>query len=145
MFNRTSLAVLVEGFGANPNALLGYLVRVQTDNERAFEEFLGSDLANRLALRDRVSIGSHGLATDQIRELVMSGLQELPVVSAISASFGWHRNLDEGGVLALLGNWVERVASQHDYNALIDWLNLVLTRSRWCPQPMRDDAWQLID
>jgi hypothetical protein len=139
------LAVLVDGFGANPNAVLGYLVRAQVENELAFEEFLGSDLGRRLALRDRVSLASHGPATDRLRQLVMSGLQELPVASAISASFGFHRKLGESGALALLDNWVERVDSQQDYNALVDWLNLVLHPDPTVPEMMRDSVWRLIE
>jgi hypothetical protein len=75
----------------------------------------------------------------------MSGLQELPVASAISASFGFHRKLGEAGALALLDNWVERVDSQQDYNALVDWLNLVLHPDPTVPEVMRDSVWRLIE
>lgn len=139
------LSVLVSGYNTNPNALLGFLVRAQSDNEFVFEEFLGSEAAADLTLRDKVSLGSHGPATPGVRELVGRGLRELPVATAISASFGWHRNLDEAGMLALLNDWLDRVASQHDYSALVDWLNLALHPESTVPSTMRDSVWRLIE
>lgn len=140
-----ALSVLVSGHSTNPNALLGFLVRAQSDNELVFEEFLGSEAAADLTLREKVSLGSRGPATPGVRELVGEGLRELPVATAISAGFGWHRHLDESGMLALLNDWLERVVSQHDYSALVDWLNLALHPEATVPEAMRESVWRLIE
>lgn len=139
------LTLFVNGFARNPDALLGYLVRAQADNESAFDEFLESDLADGFGLRDRLAIGVRGPATDRARERIMLGVRELPVASAAAAIFGWHRNLDETAILTLLRDWVSRVESQQDYNSLVDWLNLVLHPEGTVPDLMREEAWRLIE
>ncbi len=139
------LALFVGGFTRDPDALLGYLARAQDDTESAFDDFLDSDVAKGFALRDRLAIAVRGPATARARERIMLGVRELTVASAAAAVFGWHRNLDETAILTLLRDWVSRVDSQQDYNALVDWLNLVLHPEGAVPDLLREEAWRLIE
>lgn len=122
----SSAEMLVRHFDANPNALFGYLVRLEESNERAFEDFLESDLAFRLDKGNRLAIAVRGKLTGSLREFILSGLRDMPIEAAVTLCLAWHRHLDGVSVRLLLEDWLTRLESQGAYNALIDWVSLVI-------------------
>jgi hypothetical protein len=66
------------------------------------------------------------------------------VAEAIAALFGWHRNLTENDVARVLEDWTRRIETQRDYNALIDWLSLVLHPEVEVPPALRKGTWDLL-
>lgn len=142
---RSLLPDLVAVFPVNPEALLGYLVGLEgAGPEAAFDQFLDSELAAGLPLRDHVALAVRGAVTDRARARIMTGIAQLPVNEAVSAIFGWHRNLTEADIITVVRDWARRVESQRDYNALVDWLNFVLHREGVIPEAMRDDVWTVL-
>jgi hypothetical protein len=117
---------------------------VESGDESAFDEFLDSDRARQLDLRARLTIAVRGPVTDRSRVRVLAGLRELPVADGTYVLFGWQRNLSDDDVDALLDDWLPRVSSQRDYNALVDWFNLWLHGQEAIPDRLRDRALRLL-
>jgi hypothetical protein len=72
----------------------------------------------------------------------MGLLREVPAAQAAFALFGWQRNLSAEASDALILDWLGRVETQQDYNAVIDWINL---RERTEEGPSDDQATVLLD
>jgi len=141
----TTLEALLHVFGSSPSGLIGYLHGLaESGHEAAFDEFLDSDKAMQLDLKGRLTIAVRGPVTDRSRARVLAGLHELPVADGTYVLFGWQRNLSDNDVDALLDNWLPRVLSQRDYNALIDWFNLWLHGQEAIPERLRDRALRLL-
>lgn len=116
---------LVGTFDKNPAALAGYLAGlVDAGANDAFDDFLNSEAAKGLDTRAKLFLAVRGPVTDRARARIFGGLHELPVGVGTFTLFGWQRNLGERDVVTLLDDWIERILSQDDYNALIDWANL---------------------
>lgn len=130
----TTLDALMRTFDRNASGLVGYLHGLtESGHESAFDEFLDSDRALKLDLRARVTIAVRGPVTDSSRARIIAGLHELPVADGIYSLFGWQRHLSEDEVDTLLDDWLSRLSSQQDYNALVDWLNLWFATSEDIP------------
>ena len=143
--DQATLSGLVEAFTVSPSALIGYLSGLQaTGDESAFDDFLSSELARSLGARDRVVIAVRGPASDLARERILAGIWTLPVADATYALFGWQQNLTQTDLSEILHDWVGRIQSQDDYNAVLDWLNLVLHSEEVVPSTLREDTWQLV-
>lgn len=140
-----TLDALLRAFSSSPASLIGYLHGLtEAGHKAAFEEFLDSNRAMQLDLKDRLTIAVRGPVTDQLRARVLAGLRELPVADGTHVLFGWLSNLSDEDVDALVDDWLSRVASQRDYNALIDWLNLWLHGREAIPERLRERALRLL-
>lgn len=143
--NTEMLAGLVDVFDITPSALIGYLSGLQASgNTTIFDDFLDRELAQNLSTRDRVSIAVRGPVTDRARTFIISSLRALPVADGIYAIFGWHRHMTEEEMADVLRNWTDRIESQQDYNAVVDWLTLALHQQNSMPLTLREDAWRLL-
>ncbi|MGI8514630.1 MAG: hypothetical protein ACR2NT_05725 [Acidimicrobiia bacterium] len=143
--NEAMLIGLVQVFAVSPSALIGYLSGlVAAGNESTFDDFLESELAQTLSLRDRVAIAVRGAVTERSRERILMGIRSLAVAEATYVLFGWHRNLTQDDLAGVLNDWTSRIQSQEDYNAVVDWLNLVLDPESVLPPALQEDAWRLV-
>jgi hypothetical protein len=130
---------LVERFAPNPIALVGYLAgRVEQGDESAFDDFLSSPQGAAMALKDQVALATRGPATTDARERVLAGARTLPVAEAASVIFGWQPNLSETDEAELVDDWLARLTTQADYNALIDRLMTWLFNEEQVPDWARD-------
>ncbi len=135
---------LVDAFATNPSGLLGYLSGLaDAGEESAFDDFLDSATAQQLSSRDRLAIAVRGPVTDQSRSRILSSARELLPREGTSVLFGWHRNLDEDAVASLLPNWLQHLDSQEDYNALVEWVGVILHDEGYWPA-VRDLVWELL-
>ncbi|HEV7938963.1 MAG TPA: hypothetical protein VGP18_13185 [Solirubrobacteraceae bacterium] len=130
---------LVAKFEPNPIALVGYLTGlVEQGDESAFDDFLESQLGVGLNLKDRVAIASRGPVTKSAREQVLVGTRTLPVAEATAVIFGWQPNLSDDEMAGLVDDWLARLDTQADYNALIDrimtWLFNKERLPDWAPE-----------
>jgi hypothetical protein len=129
---------LLAGFRRNPAGLGGYLAGlVEKGDECAFDDFLDGHLATKLDSPEALTIAAHGPATDRAATRILELARQVPVFQATVALFSWQRNLSEDDVRSLVSDWSKRVASQQDYNALIDWLNLWLPNDGSVPDALR--------
>ncbi|HEV3321880.1 MAG TPA: hypothetical protein VG147_06765 [Solirubrobacteraceae bacterium] len=113
--------VLVARFELNPIALVGYLAgRVEQGDESAFDDFLDSPLGAGLTPKDKVALAARGPVTNKARERVLAGARTLPVAEAAAAIFGWQPHLSESEMGGLVDDWLARLTTQADYDALID-------------------------
>jgi hypothetical protein len=135
---------LLDAVETNQGALLGYLGgRHRGGNNSAFDEFLASDLASRLTDRQQVTIAARGPVTPQSRERILATVRRLPVADAVAALFGWHRNLESVEIEAALDDWLQRITDQRDYNALLDWVAL-LVHDEVPSESILDQIWALV-
>ncbi len=112
---------LVANFEPNPTALIGYLAgRVEDGDESAFDNFLDSPLGAGLTPKDKVALAARGPVTNKARERVLAGARRLSVADAAAAIFGWQPNLSEDEMAELVDDWLARLTTQADYDALID-------------------------
>jgi hypothetical protein len=116
------LVELVGSFGQNPDALLGYLQGlVDAGDLTAFDRFLGTPDALALDAQTRLAIAARGPLTEAARVRTQAMALELPVAGAARALFGWQRNLTDEEIATLANDWLRRLETQEDYNALLDW------------------------
>jgi hypothetical protein len=141
----TTVDALISDFSINSTGLVGYLSGlVETGRESAFDDFLGSEKAQRLDLKSRLTVAVRGPVTDQVRARVLAGLRELPVADGTHVLFGWLSNLSDDDIDTILDDWLTRVSSQRDYSALVDWFNLWLHNKDAIPDRLRDRAFRLV-
>ncbi len=136
---------LTGAFDTNPSALLGYLVALaDAGDNTAFDRYLDSPRSQPLTARERLGLATRGPDSQQARDRIRTALAELPVHEAAPASFGWHRNLSNSEIAELVTDWTARIESQDDYNALVDWVNLVLHGVEQIPAELYDPTWDLL-
>ncbi len=129
----------------NPVAVPGFLAkRVELGDKDAFDDFLDGALATALDARGHVFVAVRGPATERAKGHIVEGLAKIPVANGAFLLFGWQRNLDHLEMAKLAKDWIPRIASQADYNALVDWLNLSLYSEGSVPALLRDDVLKLI-
>jgi hypothetical protein len=116
-------SALVTNFEASPNMLFGYLAGlVAGGNEAAFDEFIESDLADALDETRTLDLTVRGPDTDAAKARVQTLTEKLPVAQVTRALFAWRRNLVETEMLTLASEWLPRLETQDDYDAIVDWL-----------------------
>src|SRR5262249_12322647 len=126
-------------------ALVGYLsVLSDSSDESAFDEFLGSPRAAALTDYERLFLVVRGPATPAARQRIDSLVQTLSVVEGTRGLFGWQRNVSAQKAKEFLHDWLPRIASQVDYNSLVDWMSLQLHDLDTPPEEMRSDLFELI-
>jgi hypothetical protein len=126
----------------NLAGLVGYLYgSVRAGEEDAFDSFLDGELAQQLDDTTRLAITVRGpkSAAGWTRALdLMSGL---PVHVAAPLLFGWHVDVEEDRIAALLADWLPRIETQQDYNAAVDVTAMMVFRR---PPPLGHDIERLI-
>lgn len=136
------LALLAD---ANLTALAGYLQGLVDEGDTAaFDDFLDSDRARDLDLRTVLALTVRGPLSDPAQQRVSRLLRELPVLEGVRLIFGWQRHIDVEGARQLIDEWSERLASQEDYNAVIDWISLWRPRDGDLPRELHDNVWSLL-
>jgi|GEM_PF-795513 hypothetical protein len=136
---------LVKAFPLNPAALVGYLRgRVDAGDETAFDTLLDGPLATSLGARDELAVAARGPLTQHSRQRVLGLARNIPVAQAASALFGWQQNVTDNEAIQLVSDWLARVATQQDYNALIDWVNFRYPHDDGLPDPFRPLALKLL-
>jgi hypothetical protein len=119
--------------------LIGILSDRANSNPAIFEDFLNSELGRNLPPASRVRIMVRAPNTTSVAAMIHADLVKLSVVDGIQASFGWQAQaIDVDREIVL--SWVERVETQRDYNALVDWLML-----RFFREPIPDSFDSIID
>jgi hypothetical protein len=143
--SEATLDTLMQFLGQNSSALAGYLYGLTaTGHAEAFDEFLDSARGAQLDLKARLALAVRDPTTNRSRARILTGLRELPVADGVYILFGWQRNLSDDDVDALVDDWLPRVSSQQDYNALVDWFNLSLHGKEAVPNRLRDRALRLL-
>jgi hypothetical protein len=143
--SESHLKGLLTVFRVNPAALPGFLTRrVEAGNKDAFDEFQDGDVADALDAGGRVFVAVRGPATQRAKDRIFNELVGIPVANGAFLVFGWHRNLTTQDVAKLLDLWIPRIATQSDYNAAIDWLNLALHGKEGVPRALRSRALKLL-
>ncbi|MDP9410355.1 MAG: hypothetical protein M3P70_07615 [Actinomycetota bacterium] len=139
----STLASLVDlAQSGNLAGLVGYLYgSVRAGDEDAFDSFLDGELSQQLDDTTRLAITVRGpkSAAGWTRALdLMSGL---PVHVAAPRLFGWHVDVEEDRIAALLADWLPRIETQQDYNAAVDVTAMMVFRR---PPPLGHDIERLI-
>jgi hypothetical protein len=125
---------------SNPEALIGYLSGLVG----AFDRFLTTGTAASFPPLDRVQIAVRGPVTDQTKQMIMQDLRDSPLTAGISALFGWYANIQLDEAADMLGDWFGRLASQLDYNALVEWVYLQFRTWQELPTPVQDQIFALV-
>ncbi|WBM79892.1 hypothetical protein KIV56_17250 [Cryobacterium breve] len=110
--------------GPNSRALLGYLLGCEERSPGAFDRFVDDvDIEDVLKL----SLTTQGPRTERAVERVAELLPRMTVAAGARGVFFWARDLGVERVAEIyVGDWVERVETQEDYNALVDFVAMQL-------------------
>jgi hypothetical protein len=126
-------------------ALVGYLWGLHDQGDLdAYDDFLESEMAASLAPDVRIAIAVRGPATDRGITRVLAELRDLSPAHGAAAMFGWHRSLSPEYALPLFDDWVGRIASQRDYNAVVDFAIMVLHDTEDIWEPLKNTAYSLV-
>lgn len=120
---------LVERWESNPPALVGYLgKRVENGQSDAFIEFLASPLASMLTAGSRLRVAASASDSPELHEAVFGLVEEVSVADGARGLFAWQRNVTEAEAIDLVDDWLGRLETQEDYDAVLDWLSVWLHR-----------------
>jgi hypothetical protein len=129
----------------NLEALIGYLAGLtEVGNEAAFDNFVTSESAGRLDLKSQLRVAVRGPVSSVARHQIMTGVSQLGVIDGIAALFGWQRNISAEEALLLFNDWSARIASQDDYNAVVDWLGFWLFGKEETPAELKESLCELL-
>ncbi|WP_157002154.1 hypothetical protein [Agromyces laixinhei] len=128
--------------GPNSRALHGYLAGREESELGAFDRFVDDlDAADEL----RVRLTAQGPRTDRAVSRVRDLLPRLSVASGARALFFWVRDVsDEALVGDYLADWVGRIESQEDYNAVVDFVALHLHGRSEISYDLEAVVWQVV-
>jgi len=118
------VALLQQVSGPNSRALLGYLLRREEEDDGFFDRFVdAADLSDE----QKLSLTTQGPRTDRATERVHEILPRITVSAGARGVFFWSRDIDiEEALTGYVTSWIERLESQEDYNALVDYVALQL-------------------
>jgi hypothetical protein len=111
---------------ANANALLGFLHGlVNAGDDEAFDRYLdGGQLPPPIALQFSV----RGVRTEAATARVDRLAEVVPVAAAARMLFAWMRDADQAEAARYLRRWQPLILSQEDYNAVIDFAAMQISR-----------------
>lgn len=115
--------------GGNLAGLVGYLHAALNDGDTdAFDSFLDGHNGKALDPATLLSITVRGPQSEAGWLRVMGCIESLPVHVSAPRIFGWHVDLGEDRIAALLDAWLPRIESQEDYNFAVDAVSMMLHR-----------------
>lgn len=121
----TELVALVDG--PNSPALVGYLwSEVRAGRLDAFDLCLDGPIGSTFSSLTRVQLTVRGPQTGAAYARLDGLIPTISVRDGVQSLFGWQRELGEDRLDLYLGQWLERIADQEDYNALGGLLSLLL-------------------
>jgi len=124
----SALRVVFDARSSHPDALLGFLQgQVASGTSDAYEDFLDGPLGQEITLYEQAAFAARSPNYEAQRERINSALESLDVATGTQLAFSLHRSLTYDDVAKLVTGWKERLASQGDYNALLDWLQLAVS------------------
>ena len=110
--------------GGRGEATVGYLwAMVDAGITNAFDEFIDGLDVDPLTL---LSLTVRGPVTDRARARVEAIVPQLSVAESAGRLFRWFRDVEQADVAVQLNGWLERLATQADYNAVVDLVALYL-------------------
>ena len=129
------------------SGLVGFLYGTEEQEAGAFDAFLNSEESHQLTAKVRLAVAVRAPVSETVRRVVFDCFRELSVVDGISASFGWSRNVDTATASQYLAEWIPRIATETDYQALVQWLSLWLPGSAetvTIPTEVADQVWDVV-
>jgi hypothetical protein len=129
-------------YSANPAALIGYLRGLMDEGYApGCGDVPHRERAGDLdALRRAVS----GVCAAEDRSRVVEGAGSLPVAQGAALLFRWQGDLDQDDVKDLLDMWLDRIQSQADYNAVVEWFHFWLYLRAKVPRWLRSRTFRLL-
>lgn len=113
--------------GKNSPALVGYLWGlVASGDADAFNGYLDHGLGRDFDPATKLSITVRGPQSDSGWQRVEQLVPQLPVWRATNGLFGWHVDIAVHHLVTFLDDWLERIETQLDYNAVVDFLSMTL-------------------
>lgn len=109
-----TLARLVDAYEVNPDALIGYFHRKTETDPQAVETFLDSRLGRSLPGISRLEIARIGKPTQRAREIIDELIGRLPVADSAGV------RVTTVDFPEVLDRWMERLATQQDYNMVVN-------------------------
>jgi hypothetical protein len=138
------LTGLTKQFATNPGALAGYLASLADSGDlEVFDRFLDGPHAETLDERARLNLAVRGPVTRTSTRRILAGVTTLPVREAAATLFGWGCNLSTPDVVKVVDDWLDRIGSQDDYNAAVDWLNLTVPEGPIAAE-LLEPTWRLM-
>jgi hypothetical protein len=113
----------------NIAGLVGYLhASIAAGDTDAFDRFLDGPHGLELDPATRLAITVRGPRSDLGWSRLIELMKVLPVRLGAPGIFGWHVDVDEKYLIALLDEWIPKIDSQLDYNQAVDVLGMMVWR-----------------
>lgn len=105
----------------NMAGLVGYLhAGVEDGHSDAFDVFLDGPLGRDLEPATRLGLTVRGPQSDTGWSRLIDLLKVLPVHIGAPRLFGWHIEIEESRLIAILDEWLSKIEFQPDYNFAVD-------------------------
>ncbi|WP_410677281.1 hypothetical protein [Amycolatopsis sp. cmx-4-68] len=107
--------------------LVGYLhALVKAGNPSAFDQYLDSDVSTSLNDAARLRVSVRGPINDAGWDRVVALSHRLEPADGARGLLGWHQHLSQDRLRCLLTDWIPRITTQDDFNAVVDLVHLAL-------------------
>ena len=114
-----SMAALAER--GNVAGLVGYLhASIAHGHPEAFDDFLDGQYGSELEPATRLQVTVRGPQSGAGWTRLIELMKVLPIHVGAPRMFGWHVDVAESHVMAILDEWLTKVESQQDYNFAVD-------------------------
>jgi hypothetical protein len=122
--------LVTQAAAGNTEPLAGYL-RYCVDNgaAEAFDDLLDSSRCAALDGAARLAVSVRGPRTARGWQRAARLVRAMPPTAGTRGLFGWHVGLTVRQVRQLLDDWMSRLGSQADYNAVVDFTAMTLLQS----------------
>lgn len=129
----------------NPSFLGGFLAgQAEAGFVTAFDIWLDRALdADALPIGIVLSLTVQGPATESAEQRVRKILPNISVFEGTRRTLGWNHKVDESALATCLKEWIPRVESQSDYEALVDWVGISFNLAE-VPILLRESVWQIL-
>lgn len=139
-----SLAALADG--GNVAGLVGYLhASIDDGHPDAFDRFLDGPVGRELEASTRLVITVRGPKSDTGWTRLVDLMKVLPVHVGASRMFGWHVGVDETHMIAIVDEWLTKIASQADYNSAVDVVAMMVLQRPQLSAAVEDRITRLVE
>jgi hypothetical protein len=145
-YDRAVLDAMLRRLDANLAALAGYMHSLVEDGDlAAFDTLLDGEDAAPLSPSTQLALTVRGPASDAANRRIRELAKRMSPFEAATGLFGWWKNLVETEVSDLIEEWLPRISTQGDYNAVIDAITLWLHPDKSISDNMKSSILELLE
>lgn len=137
-------AIVVSASDVNTPALAGYLKAAEEREPGAFDRFIDDEEGRSISESKRLYLTTAGPKSEAATSRMLQLSRAVSVAEAASRTIHFQDDMAPDVAMALLEEWMSRIASDHDYAAVVDWVQMLAYRRGGLPPELRSPTCELL-